>query len=310
MSALHLKYRPNTLDDMVGNRTLIQSLKSILERPMEEMPHTFLFQGQTGSGKTTFARIMSIALNCHSLDLHEINTRGIDNAKEIEKSMKFKPSKGPVKCYILDEVQRGTKDFFDAMLKPLEDTPKHVFFFLCTTDPQKVPTTIKNRCTQFTVESLSAIKLVKLMKKVCNSEGLDISLAALNEISNIQGISPRQVLVLLDQIKDIDNTENMINFIKRASIEEKQIIDLCRVLLNVHSKWDSVRIILNGISKEVRTDDIRFAVMGYMNKVLMGDKTDEGTAYRASCIIDWFAKLPFSCERALLNSICFQIKEE
>lgn len=314
MSALHLKYRPKTFDEVVGNRTLVKSLKSILERPVKEMPHSFLFQGQTGSGKTTLARIMCDMLECKGVDLCEMNMskdRGIDVGREIVKKMKFKPKDSKVRCFILDEIQKGTKELFDALLKPLEDTPDHVFFFLCTTDPQKIPGTLRNRCTQFTVESLSGVKLVKLMKKIVQSEEIDIPLDVLSEISQIHDMSPRQALVLLDQIKDIDTTENMIDFVKRSCVEEKQIIDLCRALLNPNVKWNSVKEVLKGIPKEVRSDDIKYAVLGYMNVVLMGEsKGRADNSYAASCIIDFFEKIPYSSERVIINNTCFKIKEE
>ena len=153
---LHIDYRPADFDEILGNEETIKSIKSILARD-EDRPHAWMFVGPSGCGKTTLARIVSAALGCPpkinkaaNLDFQEINTsdmRGIDTAREILKTMNFAPVNTASKCrvYILDECHQATKDFQNSLLKALEDTPDHVYFLLCTTDPSKLLKTIKNR---------------------------------------------------------------------------------------------------------------------------------------------------------------------
>ena len=129
---LHLDYRPKNLEELFGNKTTVNSLDAIIKRE-DDIPHAFLFAGPSGCGKTTLARIVAGALEVSDRDFVEINAannRGIETARDILRTMGFKPVSGPVRVYLLDEVHMGTRDFQTALLKALEDTPSHVYFLL------------------------------------------------------------------------------------------------------------------------------------------------------------------------------------
>ena len=142
---LYRKYRPTTLDQMVGNEATIKSLK----KELENGSHTFLFTGNAGCGKTTLARIIAKEVGAGELSIREINSadnRGIDTAREVMEQMRFNPSDGDALVWILDEVHMISSAGPNAFLKALEDTPSHCYFFLCTTNPEKLISPLKTRC--------------------------------------------------------------------------------------------------------------------------------------------------------------------
>ena len=161
---LYRKYRPSTLDEMVGNEATIKSLKAELENGS----HVFLMTGPAGCGKTTLARIMAKEVNAGPLSIHEINSaenRGIDTAREIMEQMRYNPSDGDAIVWILDEMHQITSAGQNALLKALEDTPEHCYFFLCTTDPQKLIAPLKTRCSIINVKPLTNEEMTYLLKR-------------------------------------------------------------------------------------------------------------------------------------------------
>ncbi len=165
------KYRPQTFDDIVGQPHITTTLKNAISQG--RVAHAYLFAGPRGVGKTTTARIFAKALNCEkgpiskpcgscaackeisqgtSLDVLEIDgasNRGIDEIRNLRENVKFSPSKGKFKVYIIDEVHMLTAEAFNALLKTLEEPPRHVKFIFATTQGHKVPQTILSRCQRF-----------------------------------------------------------------------------------------------------------------------------------------------------------------
>jgi len=129
MSSFYQKYRPDSFDDMIGNEAAINAfIKSLTKK---NHSHAYILSGPPGTGKTTFARIAATMLGAEDMDVREINTssaRGIDTAREIIQQIKFNAN-GEAIVYILDEAQKFTNEMQNALLKPLEDTPEHVYFF-------------------------------------------------------------------------------------------------------------------------------------------------------------------------------------
>jgi DNA polymerase-3 subunit gamma/tau len=170
--SLYQKYRPTKLSEILGNRETVMTLKGMFKK--KDIPHVFLFHGSTGTGKTTIARIIATELGCAENNLIEIDMaqfRGIDTVREIRKNCQYTPLGGGVRVYVIDECGKMTGDAQAAFLKILEDTPTHVYFMLCTTDPQSLLPTVKGRCSQFQMQLLDDEQMEQLLTNVVVTEG-------------------------------------------------------------------------------------------------------------------------------------------
>lgn len=254
---LHLQHRPQNLSELYGNESLKDSLQSVLQR--EDRPRAFMFTGPSGCGKTTLARIVAQEIGCNMDDTvgdyHEKNVsdaRGIDDAREMIRKMHYMPSSGKMKVYCLDEVQGATAAFQESILKALEDTPKHVTFILCTTDPQKLKKTIRTRCAQYEVRPLPGPMMTDLLWSVLEKEfGTDYANVPdeiVRELVNVADGCPRQVLVILDQVIDIPDFDKMLEAIKRTKISETNLKDLMDKLLG-KAPWPKVAEVLKAMDQ-------------------------------------------------------------
>lgn len=285
---LHIDYRPKDFDEFMGNGAIVQKLQSKLKDGT--LPHSILFVGPSGCGKTTLARILKGHLKCSDLDFIEINVgnqRGIETGREIISNIRLLPIEGDVRIYLLDEVHSMTRDLQGALLKPLEDTPKYVYFILCTTDPQKLLKTVRNRCSTYEVQSLAFDPLMDLMEDIAEKEGKEVDERALEDIYDISEGCPRQALVILDQVIDLDIRKQR-RAVKAWKGQEAQVIELCRALFNLQP-WGQIQGILKGIEED--PEKVRRAVMGYMSAVALNDKSPTKTGVAAG-VFEAF-RLPF-----------------
>ena len=270
----HIKYRPSTLDEMEGNATTLAIISSYTSS-IRKCPHSFLLHGDTGCGKTTLARIISKNLGCEitSPDYSEIDSadlRGIDIIREIRKQSMYLPLQSPRKVWVIDECHKMTNDAQNAFLKILEDTPKHVYFILCTTEPQKLISTIKGRCSQFQLLPLTSVEMKKLLKKVTRSEKKGMDNEVYEQIIKLSDGKPRNALQILEQILAVPK-DMRLEIAQQTSLKTAQSIELCRVLLKNGSGWKEIRTILTGL-KDQEPENVRRMVLGYCQSILL--KTD------------------------------------
>jgi DNA polymerase-3 subunit gamma/tau len=250
------KSRPQTFDQVVGQRSIVKTLQNSLSR--NRVAHAILFSGVRGVGKTTLARLMAKAINCQatestrpcdkctscreiatgtSLDLHEIDgasNRGIQEIRELKEKLRFLPTSSPYKIIIIDEVHMLTTEAFNALLKTLEEPPEHVHFMFATTEIHKIPVTILSRCQQYELKRIPAEELFDHFQKLTRSEGFEIESAALSLIVREAGGSVRDGLSLLDQIfsfgeKNI-NTEDVIEVL--GLVDREVLMQLTTGLLD------------------------------------------------------------------------------
>jgi len=299
---LYRKYRPQTLADMYGNEAELESFEKILARA--DKPQTYLLTGPSGCGKTTLARIAARQLGADDLSITEINSadnRGIDTARDIIQNMRYQPPTASAKVYIIDEFHQVSKAAQEALLKPLEDTPSHVYFFICTTNPSKVINAIKTRCTQIKLNALKPELLYRLVKRICKKEGYELSKDILEDLCDNCNGSPRTALVLLEKICELTDEKTMQELIQIGEEADADVIELCRALLN-EKNWKPVADAL----RKLQTHDIekiRYAVLGYMNSVLTKNGKNQ---VRAACVIDSF-KMPFyDSGKAGLALACYE----
>ncbi|MBW2062285.1 MAG: DNA polymerase III subunit gamma/tau [Deltaproteobacteria bacterium] len=216
------KYRPLVFADVVGQEHVTRPLTNALKT--DRVAHAFLFAGARGVGKTTVARILAMALNCRvevderpcgqcdacleiisgqAIDVFEIDgasNRGIDEVRELREMVKYLPSKGSFKVYIIDEVHMLTAPAFNALLKTLEEPPAHVVFIFATTEPHKVPATILSRCQRYDFKRITLKAIVGRLEQVASNEGIEISPTSLRIIARESEGSLRDSLSLLDQV--------------------------------------------------------------------------------------------------------------
>lgn len=191
-----------------------------------------------------------------------------------------------------------TKDFQNALLKALEDTPGHVYFILCTTEPEKLIATIRNRATAFAVEKLGEKKIIRLLQGICKTEDKEIDREVLSEIAERSEGSPRQAVIMLQQIIGLDDSEAMKKAVISFKVEERTVQELCRALLDGKS-WKVVSAIVKAIEDE--PEKVRRAVLGYMGAVLLNSGQE-----RAAMIIECFSDNYFNTGKAGLIFSCFQ----
>ena len=271
---LYLKYRPNALAEIEGNREIVITLRGMFKK--NEIPHSMLFHGPTGCGKTTLARIVAKELGCTENNLIEIDTaqfRGIDTVRDLRKNIQYTPLGGGIRVYIIDEVHKMTGDAQNAFLKILEDTPKHIYFILCTTDPQSLLPTIKGRCSQFQVQLLSDDDMKSLLTKIAELENDSIEDEIIEQITQDSQGHPRNALQILEQVLSTPK-KRRLTIAQQAAIEQSESIALCRALMKKQG-WSEVKKILQGL-KGQDAEGIRRVVIGYASSVLLN--TDNAVA--------------------------------
>jgi DNA polymerase-3 subunit gamma/tau len=216
------KYRPQTFDDIVGQTHVTRTLKNAVEQ--NRLAHAYLFVGPRGTGKTSTARILAKALNCihgptvtpcgkcdncreiaagNSLDVIELDAasnRGIDDVRELRDNVRYAPAKGRFKIYIIDEVHMLTKEAANALLKTLEEPPKHVIFCLATTEPEKLPITILSRCQRFDLHRIATNLIAQQLQLIATKEKLTLEAAAAHAIARGAEGGMRDAESMLDQL--------------------------------------------------------------------------------------------------------------
>lgn len=270
MTELYKRHRPKTLKAVVGQNETLRMLAQLIKRG--SLPHTILFSGPSGTGKTTLARILKDKLKCSDMDFHEMNLadlRGIEEARRIRRNMMLAPLGGDVRIWLLDECHKLTNDAQNALLKVLEDTPSHVYFFLCTTEPQKLLDTVKTRCAQFELKALTLKDLEALIDRTVAAEEKELSPEVREAIAEAAEGSPRKALVLLDQILGLPSEEAQLASI-RVGAATSEGIELARALLDGEA-WPKICKILKGIEGvDSQAEKLRRMVLGYMSSVALG----------------------------------------
>lgn len=267
---LYKKYRPKTLEDIIGQPEAVSVLKRLLKTT--NVPNSILFSGPSGCGKTTLARILKKELGCHNscyLELNAASSRGIDTIRQIQDRINLAPIAGKCRMYVIDEAHQLTKDAQNALLKILEDTPKTAYLILCTTDPTKLIKTIITRCTEIKVKGFPESKLSELVAKVIQKELKKEDLLpdeVIERIAEVSEGSARKALVILNQIIGLDSVDEMLEAIQ-ASDARRDAIEIARLLINPKSAWKEVASLIKKVEDE--PESIRRLVLSYASAVCL-----------------------------------------
>lgn len=265
---LYRKYRPSCFDDIVGMETTVKSLKSELENGS----HVFLFTGPAGCGKTTLARIVAKEVGAGELSIKEINSaenRGIDTAREILEQMRYNPSDGEALVWILDEMHMITSAGQNALLKALEEVPETVYFFLCTTNPEKLIAPLKTRCSEIVVKPLKDEEMMYLLKRTARSEKIKLDTEVYERIIELAKGGSRKALKLLAKVLYLENKEDMLDVLKSNSDSQDnpETLEFCRALAKKTSFSNLCELLKNMDTSDA--EKVRQAVMGYMNSCIL-----------------------------------------
>src|SRR3989338_5118950 len=207
---LYRKYRPQSCEEIIGQEHIVRTLTNALK--LGRVNHAYLFSGPRGTGKTTIARLLAKSVGCSNLDLLEIDAasnRGIDEIRQLRDGIKFAPTAGKYKVFIIDEAHQLTKEAFNALLKTLEEPPAHAIFILATTEAHKVPATIVSRVQQFTFKKLAITDIIKKLEKITAAEKIKIEPDALRLIATFAGGSYRDAESTLEQLRVLKNKNNL-----------------------------------------------------------------------------------------------------
>ncbi|MCS7313065.1 MAG: DNA polymerase III subunit gamma/tau [Acidobacteria bacterium] len=220
-TSLALRWRPQSFDQVIGQRHVVQTLKHAVEKG--RVAQCYLFSGPRGAGKTSLARILAKSLNCErgptvqpcqacvvcveiaqgrSPDVLEIDgasNRGINEIRNLQEILRYRPLRGRYKVVIIDEVHMLTQEAFNALLKTLEEPPPHVVFVLATTEFRKVPLTIVSRCQQMEFHRINEDDIYRRLIFICDTEGIEAEAEALRLLARAADGSLRDAISLLDQ---------------------------------------------------------------------------------------------------------------
>ncbi len=295
--ALYRKYRPKTFDDVVGQDVVVRTLKNAIIN--NKISHAYLFSGPRGCGKTSIAKIFARIANCEhnengtscnlcvyctqsnqqDLDIIEMDAasnNGVEEIREINNKVNLVPSLGKYKIYIIDEVHMLTTGAFNALLKTLEEPPRHAIFILATTDPHKVPMTILSRCQRFDFKKISEEAIITKLTQICDLEKIAIEVDAIAEIARLGDGSLRDAISILDQVAAYTKDKISVADIHdvNGTISQQEIKSLVNAIIT-NNLTDSIKKIntYNNSGKSIVkiTEDIIF----FFRNVLLSDIADE-----------------------------------
>lgn len=244
--SLYLTYRPQTFEQVAGQKTIVRTLKNALKN--DKIGHSYLFTGPRGTGKTTMARLFAKAINCEEgighqccqcsnclaiaesshpdvIEIDAASNNGVEQVRDLIDRIKYAPIKGRMKIYIIDEVHMMSPGAFNALLKTLEEPPEDVVFILCTTEPQKVLPTIVSRCQRYDFSKVGEEDMKNKLIEVLNEEKASYEEAGIEEIISLSDGGMRDALSILDQVLAYsDNSlyqKDVLELFGLASVDEK-----------------------------------------------------------------------------------------
>lgn len=313
--ALYRKWRPRTFDGVVGQTAITDTLKNAIKRG--KISHAFLFAGPRGTGKTSCAKIFAKALNCTNLqdgepcnecenclaadqgtmnDIIEIDAasnNGVDEIRDIRDKVKYAPTQGKYKVYIIDEVHMLSMGAFNALLKTLEEPPEHVVFILATTELQKVPATIISRTQRYNFKRIDQHDLIARMTYILGQEKIDFEEKALEVIAQVADGGMRDSLSILDQILSYDQDkvkyEDALRITGYAAQEKIE-----QVLLNLLNGETSAALeIVNALLQDgASTKNILDELISLTVKGMLAIKSNKEETFLTEDYVSELTKIP------------------
>lgn len=286
--ALHIKYRPVSFEDVIGQDAVVTSLAKMIKRNASQ---AFLFSGPSGTGKTTLARIAASEMGCLAQDVLEIDAAtytGIDAMRQIQEVIRYKPfGEGQIRAIIMDEAHALSRQSWQSLLKVVEEPPAHVMWIFCTTERLKVPITIVTRCASFTLKPVSDTNLTDLVSRIAKIEGIKLKDDIRGLVVKEAGGSPRQALVNLALCRDLTNRKDAADILRTALMSDP-IVELCRFITTGTGSWQKCMAIVSKLENE-SPEGVRIVMCNYVATALKNSKTEKETCHLLS-ILDAFGQ--------------------
>jgi DNA polymerase III gamma/tau subunit len=301
---LQRRYRPKRFSDLVGQPEAVAALEGMVARG--KVPHALLLTGNSGCGKTTAARILKRKMGCSNNDFEEKNAGtdgGIDTVRKIQARIGISPMCGKCRIIYMDEAAKMSGDAQIAILKLLEDCPKHAYFMLATTDPAKLIKTIHTRCTEVKFGPIPDRDLEALIRRVLEKEGdSTFTDTVIREIVDSCESSARKALVLLEQAMQLPTEQERLSAIAPPEMK-RQAFEIVKSLLWEKPSWAKTSQLI----KECDTSDperFRHLVLACANtELLKANKNSE----RAFAVIEAFQGNWFDSKESGLAASCYQV---
>ncbi len=265
--ALYRKYRPNSFEEIAGQKHIVQTLKHAIKK--NKIAHAYLFCGPRGTGKTSVAKIFAKTVNCIGenkpclkcdnclaikdgshpdvIEIDAASNNGVDEVRSLIEKVKYAPLKGKYKIYIIDEVHMMSTGAFNALLKTIEEPPAHVIFILATTEPYKILPTIISRCQRFDFNKVAKSEMISRIKVILNEEQIVCDENVIELIAQLADGGLRDALSILDQciayaqnnIKEhhINEIYGIVSVEEKVKLFERMINNDAMYLMNKCDEW-------------------------------------------------------------------------
>jgi DNA polymerase-3 subunit gamma/tau len=308
--SLYQKYRPQKLAAVVGQPAAVTALANFLRD--KNLPQAIMLSGPSGSGKTTIARILAkrLGVDPDGVYLNHVDCATVDplpKVREIKDTFRIAPMHPNVKgrVWLLEEFQSlsraGTAQ--QGLLHTLEFPGRWAYFFICTTDPEKIHKAVHTRCTQIRLGAVPQSDLIALVKSVAEREGKKLHDAAAEKVADAAAGSARQALVMLEPVLAVASEAEQLASVDGLTTNSPDAIQLPRLLLNPRTKWAEVGAVLRSLSKAGEdAEKLRRLILSYANAVLMSRESA-----RAYAMIDAFRDDFFSAGFPALTASCFRV---
>lgn len=300
---LYRKYRPQKFEEVIGQEHIKLTLQN--EILNDKIAHAYLFSGPRGIGKTTLARVFAKAINCenrktyepcnecdsctsitvgNNLDLVEIDgasNRGINEIRELREMVKYAPSKNKYRVFIIDEAHMLTIEAFNALLKTLEEPPKHAVFILATTEVHKFPQTIISRCQKFDFKTVDIEKLKNHLKDVCQKEKIAVDISIIDKIARRSGGYVRDALSTLAQILSLSENNEVSPETADLILPESDFAPIIELIDSIaFQKFDySIKVINNLVIDGLDLNYFTEELINYLRKIILMKITGASEKY-------------------------------